>query len=73
MNYGQWTRRAVALLFIVLGMLLSILYPYTLYFMGDEVALKVIKGTLAFISIVLGSLIAAIGVVLLVGLSRYSD
>ena len=52
---------------ILAGLLFGVVYPYLLLFAGEDVAILVIRLSLAAVSILLGAFLASVGATLLVG------
>jgi len=55
------------LAFIAAGFLLGVVYPYLLLFAGEEVAIAVMRVSIAGAAVLLGAFLASLGFTLLVG------
>jgi len=66
-------KKATSLGLIFIGLLLTIGYPYLLYFTSEKTAIKVIKATLALIFIIIGTFLSSTGLVLYKGVKTVED
>ena len=65
--------RVLGLTFIILGVLGGVGYAYLVLYTSEEVALLVLRVTAAVVALVTGSLVAGVGIALVLGWREFEE
>ena len=65
--------RVLGLTFIILGVLGGVGYAYLVLYTSEEVALLVLRVTAAAVALVAGSLVAGVGIALVLGWREFEE
>lgn len=65
--------RALGLLMVVVGLGIGVSYAYLVLYTSPEVALLILRVTAAITALVLGSLVAGVGLALIIGWREFEE